>query len=337
MGASGGDDFLQREREQAEQLRKLLEPTASLLHARIDDFETLAPPSVRTMLEMETKAMEQYRTLSKFPMRDLAATVQQPYADAIADLVAQAERNSQFVRDVLGSSTLRDTIALSKVGERLGQLDADHLNYIPRDAGLFQHQIDEAMTGLLAQLRLVVTSPIREAIDDLTETIARRPFLNAVTPAGTPTDTQTITEVREHVSELLTTGESLLGFLRRLAALLPQLPSNVANALLFTLLRFLLRYADPPKHEQRAAIRRTQRVLAAQLPFDERKYVRVAARRLTVRSDPHNRNSSIVGHLEYATPVVRLQHGRHWTLVERVSSETTMRGWVYTRYLRTPR
>ena len=333
------DDFFRREREQAEQLRKLMEPIDSLLRARMDLFASAVPASVRSMLEMHERTTERY--LASLPnveqiersIRDLGAMARQPYLDAITSSLAQAERNAEFVKDLIGPSVLREPFAYQALNERWA-VDLDRLAF--RDARMFQQQISDATRRLLDQLRFVVPSPVREAIDDLTATIATRPFLAAVSAAGTPTDAQIVAKVKEHVSELLANSEGFAGFLHRLAALLPQVSSTVAAVLLFILMRLLMRQSDPPRHEQRAVVRRTQRLLAEQLSSYERQRVRVAGRMLAVRQSPRVTNSPIVGRLESATPVVRLRRGRHWTLVEYAYGDGSARGWVHTRYLRKP-
>lgn len=294
------------------------------------------------MLEMQEQAMERYRAflpdVEKITrsIRDIGMMARQPYLDAMASTVAQADQHAQFMEQLGGASAAKlHALAFPELQQRFAGLDIGRLDYLARDAQVFQQQSGDATARLLEQLRFVVPPPVREALDQLTETIATRPFLAAVTASGAPVDSQVIAKVNEHITELLATSEGFAGFIHRLAALLPHVSSGIAAALLWVLMTVLLRRGtDPaPRTEQRAVVRRTQDLLAEKLSSRERAHVRIAARTLDVRISPRTTDSRLVGHLSYGTPVVWLRRAGHWTLVEYASGDEPVQGWVYTRYL----
>ena len=301
------------------------------------------PPSVRSMLKMHEQAMESYRAFMPdvdqitSSIRDIGMIARQPYLETMASTIAQVDLHAQLMEQIVGAppAQLR-ALAFPELQQRFAVLDIDHrLDYLVRDTKVFQQQIGDATSRLLEQLGLVVPPPVREAFDQLTDTIATRPFLAAVTASGAPVDAKIIAKVNDHITELLATSEGFAGFIHRLAALLPHVSSSIAAALLWVLMTVLLRRATDPlrKNQQRAVVRRTQHLLTEKLSSRERGRVRIAARTLDVRINPRTTDSSLVGNLRYGTPVVWLRHARHWTLVEYASGDETVQGWVYTRYL----
>jgi hypothetical protein len=152
------DDFLRREREQAEQLRTLMEPTASLLRAQTDLLEMAVPASVRSMLEMHEQAMERYRAFLPDveqitrSIRDIGMMARQPYLDAMASIVAQVDRHAQLMEQVGASAVKLRALAFPELQQRFAMLDIDRADYLVRDAQVFQRQVGDATARLLEQL-----------------------------------------------------------------------------------------------------------------------------------------------------------------------------------------
>jgi len=144
-------------------------------------------------------------------------------------------------------------------------------------------------------------------------------------------------------------GERAAAFLHAVVAQAKELSKRPVIALTLIILAFMLKAAvegevqfysgemmKPVRARMLRAIAPTiGRVVEQTAPaVDPRSLRLVAATNLRVRVAPRQRNSRVLGTVSIPTVVSVVRQHSDWTLIEYDEGSTTIRGWVFTRYLR---